>query len=331
VFERAYAAIREKAEDKAFTRALLGWTLAVGWRRFEAAQGRAPAPGLLDRAAWLVFNRLVCGRILGRFGGRVRVAVTGGAPMSASVARFFVSLSLPLVEGYGLAEAAGPVSACALEDNFIGSVGRPLMGMEARAAENGELVVRGPSVMTGYWKQPEATRNAIDADGWLHTGDIGEIKDGRVFIRGRLKEILVTSTGENVAPSDLEVALIVDPLAAQVMVVGDNRPFLAALIVLQADAWRRFAEKLGVDPDDPAALASKDVTDAVLERLACSLQQFPRYAQIRAVHLTLDEWTVDEGLITATMKLKRDSIADRFASEIERLYESHVRPGSVQA
>ncbi len=331
VFERAYAAIREKAGQNALKRALLGWTLAIGWRRFEAAQGRAPAPGLLDRAAWLVLNRLVCGKILARFGGRVRVAVTGGAPMSASVARFFVSLSLPLVEGYGLAEAAGPVSACALEDNVIGSVGRPLTGMEARTVENGELVVRGPCVMAGYWTQPQATRNAIDADGWLHTGDIAEIKDGRIFIRGRLKEILVTSTGENVAPSDLEVALIVDPLVAQVMVLGDSRPFLAALIVFEGDAWRRFATRLDVDPDDPATLASEDVKNAVLERLASLLQQFPRYAQIRAIHLMLDEWTVEEGLITATMKIKRDVVTDRFASEIERLYEDHVRPGSSQA
>lgn len=331
VFERAYAAIREKAGGNALTRTLLGWTLAIGRRRFEAAQGRAPAPGLLDRAAWLVLARLVCGKILSRFGGRVRVAVTGGAPMSESVARFFVSLSLPLVEGYGLAEAAGPVCASSLEDNVIGSVGRPLIGVDARAAENSELVVRGPIVMIGYWNQPEATRNAIDADGWLHTGDIAEISDGRVFIRGRLKEILVTSTGENVPPSDLEVALIVDPLVAQVMVVGDGRPFLAALIVLQADAWRRFAARLGVDPDDPAALKSEKVRNTVLEQLAGLLQQFPRYAQIRAVHLMLDEWTVEEGLITATMKLKRDAIASRFASEIEHLYESHVRPSAVPA
>ena len=331
VFERAYAAITEKAGGNGLTRALLGWTLAIGWRRFEAAQGRAPAPGLPDRAAWLVLARLVCGKILSRFGGRVRVAVTGGAPMSESVARFFVSLSLPLVEGYGLAEAAGPACASSLEDNVIGSVGRPLTGVEVRAAENGELVIRGPIVMTGYWNQPEATRNTIDVDGWLHTGDIAEIKDGRVFIRGRLKEIMVTSTGENVAPSDLEVALIVDPLVAQVMAIGDSRPFLAALIVLQADAWRRFAAEIGVDPDDPATLASKEVRNAVLERLAKLLQQFPRYAQIRAVHLMFDEWTVDEGLITATMKLKRDAIADRFASEIEGLYESHTRPTAVPA
>jgi long-chain acyl-CoA synthetase len=250
--------------------------------------------------------------------------------MSEGVARFFVSLNLPLVEGYGLAEAAGPVSACALEDNVIGSVGRPLAGIEARTVENGELVVRGASVMPGYWNQPEATRNAIDADGWLHTGDIAEMKDGRVFIRGRLKEILVTSTGENVAPSDLEVALIVDPLVAQVMVVGDNRPFLAALIVLEVDAWRRFAARIGVDLDDPLSLASQEAKKAILERLAGSLQQFPRYAQIRAVHLILDEWTADEGLITATMKIKRDAVANRLASEIEGLYESHIRSDSAR-
>ncbi|MDH3195549.1 MAG: long-chain fatty acid--CoA ligase [Hyphomicrobiales bacterium] len=330
VFERAYAAIGEKANKNALTRALLRWSLAAGWRRFEAAQGRAPAPGLLRRAAWLVLNRLVCRKILARFGGRVRVAVTGGAPMSAGVGRFFVSLSLPLVEGYGLAEAAGPVSAGALADNLVGSVGRPLAGIEARLGEDGELVVRGPTIMSGYWNQPQATRRAIDADGWLHTGDIAEISGGRIFIRGRLKEILVTSTGENVAPSDLEVALVVDPLVAQIMVVGDRRPFLSALIVLQGDAWRRFAAGLGVKADDHEALRSQDVRNAVLERLAGALQRFPRYAQIRAVHLTLEEWTVEEGLITATMKLKREAIETRFASQIERLYEGHVRPGPAR-
>ncbi|HSG94570.1 MAG TPA: AMP-binding protein [Afifellaceae bacterium] len=331
VFERAYAAIREKAGRNALTRMLLERTLAIGWRRFEAGQGRAPAPGWLARTAWLGLHRLVCSKILARFGGRVRVAVTGGAPMSENVARFFVSLSLPLVEGYGLAEAAGPVSAGALEDNLIGSVGRPLAGIEARRAETGELVVRGPTVMGGYWNQPETTRDTIDTGGWLHTGDIAEIRDGRIFIRGRLKEILVTSTGENVAPSDLEVALVVDPLIAQVMVVGDGRPFLAALIVLQPDLWRRFAEKLGVDPDDPATLASPTTTNAMLERIAGLLRQFPGYAQIRAVHLVLEEWSVEDGLITATMKIKRDAVADRFAAEIERLYEGHSRPGAVAA
>ncbi len=329
VFERAYAAIREKAGRNALTRTLLDWTLAIGWRRFEAAQGRAPPPGLLDRAAWPVLYRLVSGKILRRFGGRVRVAVTGGAPMSKRVARFFVSLGLPLVEGYGLAEATGPVSACALEDNVVGSVGRPIAGVDVKLAENGELLVRGPTVMAGYWQQREATSDVIDAEGWLHTGDVAEIKDGRIFIRGRLKEILVTSTGENVAPADLEVALVVDPLVAQAMVVGDRRPFLAALIVLQGEAWRDFAEQLGVEPDDPAALASPAVRNAVLERLVGSLRQFPDYAQIRAIHLMLEEWTVDEGLITATMKVKRDAVAERFAAEIERLYEGHAGAGSV--
>jgi long-chain acyl-CoA synthetase len=329
VFERAFAVIREKAGASPLSARLLAWTERLGWRRFEAAQGRAAAPGLAARAAWLVLERLVAGRILARFGGRVRIAVTGGARMSEAVARFFVSLGLPLLEGYGLAEASSPVCANLLEDNLVGSVGRPLGGAELKTDTTGELLVHAPGVMLGYWNQPEATRAVIDADGWLHTGDVAEIIDGRVFIRGRRKEILVTSTGENVAPGNLEAVLIVDPLVQQVMVVGDGRPSLAALVVLEPDAWRRFAGPLGVDPEDRAALGTPEAWRAVLAHLQPLLAPFPRYARIRALHLSLEEWTVEAGLVTTTMKLRRGAIEKRFAAEIEALYKDPAAASSA--
>jgi long-chain acyl-CoA synthetase len=327
VFERAFATIKEKAAKSALQGRLLSWTERLGWRRFEAAQGRARKPGLLARAAWFVLERMVASRILGRFGGRVRIAVTGGARMSEPVARFFISLGLPLLEGYGLAEAASPICANRLEDNLVGCVGRALDHAEVKTdPASGELLVRSPGVMLGYWKQPDATRATMDQEGWLRTGDIAELIDGRVYIRGRRKEILVTSTGENLPPGNLEAAMIVDPLVKQVMVVGDGRPYLSALIVLEPDEWRRFATRHGVNSDDRQILDSHEIRQIVLDHLKPLLAPFPRYAQIRALHLSLDEWTVESGLTTTTMKLKRGVIEKKFAASIAALYEGHTVP-----
>jgi long-chain acyl-CoA synthetase len=180
--------------------------------------------------------------------------------------------------------------------------------------------------MLGYWNQPDATRATMDPEGWLRTGDIAELIDGRVYIRGRRKEILVTSTGENVPPGNLEAAMIVDPLVKQVMVVGDGRPYLSALIVLEPDEWRRFATRHGVNSDDRQILDSHEIRQIVLDHLKPLLAPFPRYAQIRALHLSLDEWTVESGLTTTTMKLKRGVIEKKFAASIAALYEGHTVP-----
>jgi long-chain acyl-CoA synthetase len=327
VFERAFAAIKDTTAKHALQGWLLNWTERLGWRRFEAAQGRARKPGFLARAGWFVLQRLVADRILARFGGRVRIAVTGGARMSEQVERFFVSLGLPLLEGYGLAEASSPICANLLEDNLVGSVGRPLNHAEVKTdPTSGELLVRSPGVMLGYWNQPDATRATMDPDGWLRTGDIAELIDGRVHIRGRRKEILVTSTGENVPPGNLEAAMIVDPLVKQVMVVGDGRPYLSALIVLEPDEWRRFAAQHEISPDDRQILDSHEIRQIVLDHVKPLLAPFPRYAQIRALHLSLDEWTVESGLTTTTMKLKRGAIEKEFAASIDALYEGHTVP-----
>ena len=232
-----------------------------------------------------------------------------------------VALGLPLLEGYGLTESAAPVAGNVLADNVIGTVGRPLSGVEVRLADNGELMVRAPSVMAGYWKAPDLTRDVLTEDGWLHTGDLADIVDGRIIVRGRLKELLVTSTGENVAPMPIEATILLAPFIDQALVVGDGRPFLTAIIVLNAQGWRDLARGLGVDPSTASALTSPSVKEAIIARLDDLLAVFPSYAQIRAVHLTRDPWTVENGLLTTTQKVRRHAIEEHFNEAIEGLYQ----------
>jgi long-chain acyl-CoA synthetase len=327
VYDKIYLAIQDKLGTTGLKRQLFDATVRIGWQRFEAAQGRQSPPKLLDRLRWPVLRRLVAHKVLGRLGGQLRVSVSGGAPLSPTVARFFVGLGLPLTEGYGLTEAAPTVTGVRPAAFRPGWVGPPLQDIEVRLGPQQEIFVRGPNVTAGYWQQPEATAQAIDADGWLHTGDVGEIgEDGHVAIRGRLKEIIVTSTGQKVPPTDMESALTMDPLLDQAMVIGEGRPFLAAVVVLDAEPWRTLARDLGLDPDDPAALADPRALAAAQTRVDARLSSFPGYAQVRALHLTREPWTIENGLITPTMKLKRPELMARFDAAIDALY-SRPRAG----
>lgn len=321
VFENIHARVRQQlARKPVYARWLFEQTVALGWRRFEAMQGRGPALNPLQQLAWGVLRRLVADKVQARLGGRLRLAVSGGAPIHHDLAHWLLGLGVPLLQGYGLTETAPVITANLIEDNIPESVGRPLPGVEIKLGDNDELLVRAPSVMLGYWNQPEATAATIDAHGWLHTGDQARIEAGHVAIRGRLKEILVTSSGEKAPPADLELAIIRDPLFEQAMVVGEGRPYLAALVVLNGEEWQAFAARLGVDANDPQALNSPAVTKAALARIATQLRDFPAYAQVRAVWLSLEPWTVDNGLLTPTLKLKRPVMQQRHAAEIAALY-----------
>jgi len=320
VYDKIYMAIQAKLGDRGLKRTLFDRTVAMGWRRFESSRGWVAGPSAADRLLWPLLRSLVARPVLMRLGGRLRVAVSGGAPLSATVGRFFVALGLPLTEGYGLTEAAPVVTAVPPEDFLPGWVGRELDGIQTRLGPEGELFVRGPNLMQGYWTQADATAQVIDADGWLHTGDIAEMRDGYVAIRGRLKEILVTSTGEKVSPVDMEMALTMDPLFDQAMIVGEGRPYLTALLVLAQEPWLRLARGLGLDPAAPGAVHDPRIVEAAFTRVADRLGTFPGYAQIRALHLSLSPWTVDNGLITPTMKIKRPELQALFADAIDALY-----------
>jgi long-chain acyl-CoA synthetase len=246
--------------------------------------------------------------------------------LSPTLARSFIGLGVPLLQGYGLTEAAPIVSVNLSDDNVPDSVGAPLPGVEIKLAGQDELLLRGPNVMLGYWNCPQDTREAIDADGWLHTGDQARIVGRRLYITGRLKEILITSTGEKIAPADLEMAITSDPLFAQAMVVGEGMPYLAALIVLGPEAWLEAAKTLSLDAGDPASLKSAALLRAVRDKIRRLLRRFPSHTRVRETWLTLQPWTIENGLITPTLKIKRAQIEQRFAREIRELYAERRVP-----
>jgi long-chain acyl-CoA synthetase len=276
------------------------------------------------RVVWAVLKRLVAAPILAAFGGRLRVAVSGGAPLDERVGRLLIGLGLPLIEGYGLTEAAPTVAGNALDENVPGSVGRPLLGIEVMLSAEGELLVRSPATMMGYWKDETETKRALDSAGWLSTGDIAEIHDGRVFIRGRLKEMIVLSIGEKINPTVVEAAITQDALFRQAAVFGDGRRFLASLIVLNLPLWKRFAQENDLDPDRPNEQPGRT---RILARLVPLLAALPNFAQVRAVHLTFEPWTIEAGLLTPTFKIKRDVLQRAFAQEIDALYAGEWEVG----
>lgn len=323
IYERVHAALQGMLAASPVKRWLFAQAEAVGWRRFRRRQGLPPdgAPGTpwLDALAWTFLEPLVARPLLARFGGRLRVAVSGGAPLSATIARCFLGLGLPLVQGYGMTETSPVVAANAPDDNDPATVGRTLAGVEVRIGSDKELQVRGPSVMRGYWKRAEDTERAF-ADGWLRTGDQAAIEAGRIRILGRLKEIIVTSTGEKVAPVDVELAITADARFEQAWVFGDNRPFVGCVVLLERRAWARWADELGLDPQLPDSLEAEAARAAVLARVQELTRSFPRPGQPRAVVLTLEPWTTESGLVTPTLKLKRNNLAVRFAERVDALY-----------
>jgi long-chain acyl-CoA synthetase len=324
VFEGMRAKARQQVSAKGkFASLLFDWTLEIGWQRFMATQHRPQqetAAAWWHGLAWPLLRRLVADKILETLGGRLRIAVTGGGPLSGEAARYFLALGLPLVQGYGLTEAAPVLTVNRLDDNIPESAGLPLPGVEVRLGEDDELLARSPGVMLGYWNRPEDTSLRIDPDGWLHTGDQARIADGHVFICGRIKEILVTSSGEKVPPADLEMAILQDALIAQAMVIGEGRPHLGAILVLNPGEWEKLAVSLGLQPGEAASLTSSAVKNQVVNRIKAAVRGFPKYARVRSVHLTLEPWTVENGLLTPTLKLKRLEINKRYADEITRLY-----------
>ena len=328
IYERVHAKLLEKLSPTPWKMQLYEAAQNKGWARFCVAQG-LPAPQADDNKAagwmaalpWPLLQALVAKPLLAQFGGRVRVAVSGGAPLSPTIAKCFLGLGLHLVQGYGMTETAPVVSANSPDDNDPACVGRALPGVEVRIGDNRELQVRGPIVMKGYWNRPEDTAKILSADGWLGTGDQAEIINGRIYIRGRIKEIIVTSTGEKVPPGDLELAVLADPALEQAFVVGENRPFIACVAVIKHDEWQRLAADLGLNPQEATSLHHPSVQRAVLARIEKNTASFPRYAVPRAVHLTLEPWTIENTFMTPTLKLKRNNLMLHFAQAIEGMYQ----------
>lgn len=320
IFERVYARIHEQMKKRpAPARLLFHLAVKIGFRDFERRMGRRGwSPALL---VWPLLRRLVATKILAKLGGRLRVAISGGAALSPEIARMFLALGLPMLQGYGLTEASPVVSVNPMENTKPESVGVPLRGIQIRIGKDDELLVKTPGMMLGYWNNHAATVAMIDPQGWLHTGDQARIDaDGHIHITGRIKDILVLSNGEKIPPADMEMAIELDPLVEQVMVVGEGKPYLAALVVLNPDLWQELAEEYGLDPAQTASLHNGHLQNEMLRRIRSTLRGFPGYTKIRRVALLLEPWTVDNGLLTPTLKIKRQRVLAYCAETIESLY-----------
>ncbi len=321
IYERVYGAISAKlAEGSAGKRKLFAKAVEVGYSRFEHSQGRAP--WRTDHLLWPLLKTLVAKKVLARLGGRLRAALSGGAALSPEISRVFIGLGLPILQGYGLTETSPVVCANSLEDNFPASIGKPIPGVEVKLGDKDALLVKGPNVMLGYWNNPEATKAMFTADGWLNTGDTARIdSNGRVFITGRLKEIIVLSNGEKIPPVDMETAILRDPLFEQVMVLGEARPYLSVIAVLKQDELKKLARENALDEN--RSLNDEKTEAIVLSRIAQQIKGFPGYAQVRRAALLLEPWTVENGMLTPTLKLKRPTVLEKHQAEVEALYAGH--------
>ncbi len=319
VFERVYLRIGEQMRQRpAPVRWLFRTAVAAGWHAFLREQGRAGWHPLL--LLWPLLRRRVADQVLQRLGGRMRAAVSGGAPLPLEVARTFIGLGLPLLQGYGLTETSPVISVNPLKANIPESVGVAIPGIQLRIGAEDELLVKGENVMLGYWNNHAATAKVLSQEGWLHTGDQARIEDGHIHITGRIKDILVLSNGEKVPPADLEMAITMDPLFEQVVVLGEGRSYLTALIVLNADLWDGLAREQGLDPEQSASLEDAQLHREIIRRLRLDLKDFPGFTKVRRVNLTLEPWTIDNGLLTPTMKVKRSRVVERYRDAIEDMY-----------
>mgnify|MGYP000228471253 FL=1 len=327
VYERIYARVQDKLrKSKPIARKLFDWAVEVGWRDF-CRRNRLPieesSRSWLDGIIRLTLVRRMADMLLSQFGGRLRIAISGGAALNHKVARAFCGLGLPIIQGYGMTETSPIIAVNRIGSNHPTTVGPKLDNIEVRLSPEGELQVRGPSVMQGYWHREDATKAILSDEGWLSTGDVAEIyEDGHIRITGRIKEIIVTSSGEKVPPADLEAAIECDRLFSQTMAVGDDRPCIGLVAVVNPDEWKRLAESLGLDPEDEKSLASREATQAALRRIKAASAGFPNYGVPRVVTLLRDPWTIENGLLTPTLKIKRAQIVRRYGDRIDAMYEA---------
>ena len=269
-----------------------------------------------------IADRLVLSNIRNLFGGRIIQAVSGAAPINPEILRFFDAAGVLVLEGWGMTETSTAATIATADEFKFGTIGKPFPGCEVRIADDGEILVRGPNVFQGYYKNPEATRETL-ADGWLHTGDIGEIDaDGFVKITGRKKDIIITAGGKNITPANIEAEVRQHPLVSQCVVIGDRRPYLVALVTLDPEEAAAFAKEHGL-PEDPEAVASNaQVRQEIEEHIEKLNQKFARVEQVKKFKILPRDLSQQEGELTPTLKVKRNVVADKYAGEIESLYSS---------
>ncbi|MDX1468556.1 MAG: long-chain fatty acid--CoA ligase [Acidimicrobiia bacterium] len=319
VYEKFHARLMARfAEASGVKKVLLDRALAVNTKRVEAEESGRSGPALAG-----VLDKIVLSKVREGLGmDEVKVAVTAAAPITPDLLRFFHVIGVPLYEIYGMSENTGPATATLPGENKFGSVGKPLPGVEVAVEEDGELKIRGGIVTEGYYKLDEATREAFDGDGWLHTGDLARIdEDGFVWIVGRKKEIIITAAGKNIAPAKLETLLGNHPLISKACMIGDQRKFLSMVIALDAEEAPAWAEANGIEYQDlPHFSRLPEVQDEIARAVNEANEHVSRVEQVKKWIIVPDEWTPDSGELTPSLKLKRRVVHDRYADQIDLMY-----------
>ena len=318
VYEKVYNRVMEAEGLRA---KLVQWAREVGaaWAE-EKLAGREPSAVL--RLVYRLADAVVFRKIRDGVGGRIEYFVSGGGPLSPDINRFFYSVGLTILEGYGLTETSPVTNVNTLEDFRIGTVGKPVPGTEIRIGDENEILVRGRQVMKGYFKMPDATREAIDDDGWFHTGDVGEIDgDGFLRVTDRLKDLIITSGGKNIAPQPIENMLKRNRYVEQAVMVGDGRKFASVLVVPSFGTLESWATEQGVDfGSHQELLESREVQELLREEIYDELRDVARYAKPKKVGLVPDEFTVKGGALTPSQKVKRRVVEDRYREMIDEFY-----------
>lgn len=318
VFEKVYNSAKQKAYD--------GGKGSIFDKATETAidYSKATENGSAGLALTLkhkVFDALVYKKLRAALGGNCEGAISGGAPLGARLGHFFNGVGIPVYEGYGLSETTAAVTANNQHHQKIGSVGRPIPGVSVRIAEDGEVLLKGPVVFTGYWHNDEATAEAIH-DGWFHTGDIGRLDDGFLFITGRKKELIVTAGGKNVSPAQLEDGIRAHPMVSQCLVVGDNKPFIAALITIDPEATPGWLERHNLPADTPISdlVNNKELRAEISTAVDEANSKVSKAEAIKKFDILDTDFTIESGELTPTLKLKRNVIGDTYKQAIANLY-----------
>jgi long-chain acyl-CoA synthetase len=323
LYEKFYAAVLGKVhQEGGLKKSIFLWALSVGREVSARRQRREKVGGWLGLKFSLA-DRLVFGKIRERLGGRLRFFVSGGAPLAREIAEFFHAMGILILEGYGLTETPSVVSANQVESFKFGTVGKPLPGTEVRIAADGEILIRGPHVFKEYYRDPAATREAIDLEGWFHSGDIGEIDaDGFLRITDRKKDIIVTSGGKNVAPQNLENLLKTDKFVSQSFVYGDRKKYLTALLTLAPEEIVKWAGENGIAERDPVALAKDPrVVSMMSARVAERNRSLASFEQIKKFVLLGTDFSQETGELTPTLKVKRKVVIQKYGMLLDALYE----------
>jgi len=323
LYEKVYAGVLEKAmSGGAAKRRIFFWARAQAERWADLRLAKQPIPAMLGMKKALA-DKLVFAKLRAKTGGRIRFFVSGAAPLNAEIAKFFFAAGLPIVEGYGLTETTPVISANPLESIRIGTVGPPIPGVEVRIAEDGEILAKGPNIMRGYYNKPEATAEAIDTDGWFHTGDIGEFDEaGYIKITDRKKDIIVTAGGKKVAPQPIENMLKTNKFVLNAVMVGNRRKFPALLIVPNHPALEQWARERKLPFTDTASLlALPDVVSKVEREVMGCLRDLASFEMPKKITLLDRDFTIEDGEITPTLKVKRSVIEEKYRDKIDAMYQ----------